>query len=489
MTTNIKKTVSDLFPRQSKITASVGKTDIQISSLCFDSRKVCEGSLFFAIVGVEQDGHIFIQKAVENGAVAVVCQILPDVLKENVLYIQVENSARALAYAASQFYGEPSSRLKLVGITGTNGKTTTVTLLHALFCKLGYKVGLLSTIQNKINEEIIPSTHTTPDPITLNHLLFLMLEAGCTHAFMEVSSHAIAQDRITALEFSGAAFSNITHDHLDYHKTFAEYIRVKKMFFDNLSKTAFSLTNADDKNGLLMLQNTKATTYTYALKNPADFKCKIIENSLLGLHLNLDGMEVWCRLVGEFNAYNLTVIYAIAVLLGEERLEILRLLSELGAAEGRFEVVKIPERPTAIVDYAHTPDALENVLTTIRSVKADGQHIITVVGAGGNRDAQKRPLMAKIAAENSDKLILTSDNPRFEDPQIILDQMMEGIDIIQKKKTLQILNREEAIKTACMLANSNDIILIAGKGHEKYQEIQGVKHHFDDKEIVRKYIQ
>ncbi|MEG2177949.1 MAG: UDP-N-acetylmuramoyl-L-alanyl-D-glutamate--2,6-diaminopimelate ligase, partial [Bacteroidales bacterium] len=432
----MKKTVKELFPDASKIKQSMSNLECVITSLCFDSRKVCKDALFFAIVGVDNDGHDFIPQAIKNGARAVVCQVWPTELYPEVLYIQVENSAKALAYAAAAFYDYPSSKLKLVGITGTNGKTTTVSLLHALFCKLGYKVGLLSTIQNKINEEIIPSTHTTPDPIELNSLLARMVNANCTHAFMEVSSHAIAQDRITALEFTGAAFSNITHDHLDYHKTFAEYIRVKKMFFDNLPKTAFAITNVDDKNGLVMLQNTVAKTYTYALKNPADFKCKIIENSVIGLHLNMDSMDVWCRLVGEFNAYNLTAIYAIAILLGEDKIEVLRLLSELVAAEGRFEVMPSARGFTAIVDYAHTPDALENVLTTIKSIKEEGQQIITVVGAGGNRDATKRPIMAKIAALHSNRLILTSDNPRFEDPQMILDQMMKGVDLIQQKKTL-----------------------------------------------------
>jgi UDP-N-acetylmuramoyl-L-alanyl-D-glutamate--2,6-diaminopimelate ligase len=401
-----------------------------------------------------------------------------------VTVILVENSSAVLAELASNFYDNPSNKLKLVGITGTNGKTTTATLSHDLFTKLGYKCGLLSTVVNKIGKELIPSTHTTPDPISLNALLADMVEAGCSHCFMEVSSHAIHQNRIHGLKFVGAVFTNITHDHLDYHATFKEYIRVKKLFFDGLTNDAFSLTNGDDKNGLVMLQNTAAKKYTYALKSPADFKVKVLENQFSGLTLNLCGTEFWSKLIGEFNAYNLVTVYAIAELLGEDKLEILTALSSLNSVDGRFQYVTSNGGVTAIVDYAHTPDALENVLKTIGSIRTRNETVFTIVGCGGDRDKTKRPKMAAIACELSDKVIITSDNPRSENPQTIIDEMMTGVEGQFYKKTLSVLDREQAIKTAVLMAEKGDIVLIAGKGHEKYQEINGVKHHFDDMELV-----
>ncbi len=460
----------------------IGTTDRVIDSLCFDSRQIQSGGCFFAVSGTTTDGHSFIDQVIEKGAIAIVCEVLPKNLSEQVTYIQVKSSSLALGICAANFYGNPSEKLKLVGITGTNGKTTTVTLLHQLFMQLGYKVGLLSTIQNKIDNEVLPATHTTPDAIQLNKILAEMVDAGCTHAFMEVSSHAIVQHRIAGLRFTGAIFSNITHDHLDYHKTFDAYLKAKKIFFDELPKTAFALSNIDDRNGDVMLQNTVAKKYTYALKSMADFRCKIIENSFTGLHLLINQSDVYCRLVGAFNAYNFLAIYATAVLLGEDSQNVLAIMSNLQSAEGRFETVKSSNGIIAIVDYAHTPDALENVLSTINNVRNGNETLITVVGCGGDRDKTKRPIMAKIACKMSDKVILTSDNPRSEDPQSILDQMNEGVELKDKSRVLTILNREEAIRTACMLARSGDIILVAGKGHEKYQEINGVRHHFDDKE-------
>ncbi|MCL2413146.1 MAG: UDP-N-acetylmuramoyl-L-alanyl-D-glutamate--2,6-diaminopimelate ligase [Bacteroidales bacterium] len=462
----------------------VGTTDIVVAELCFDSRKVKSGSCFFAIKGENTDGNSFVEKAIENGAVAVVCEVLPKKLSKDVTYVQVELSSYAMGICASNFYNNPSEKLKLVGITGTNGKTTTTTLLHELFTKLGYKAGLLSTIENKIGTAVMPATLTTPDAIEVNKMLANMVDEGCSHAFMEVSSHSVVQHRIAGLRFTGAIFSNITHDHLDYHKTFDNYIKAKKKFFDDLPKTAFSLTNVDDRNGQVMLQNTAAKKYTYALKSMADFRCKIIENSFEGLHLLIDKTDVYCRLVGTFNAYNFLAIYATAMLLGENHQEVLAIMSNLQTAEGRFDTIKSKSGIIGIVDYAHTPDALENVLSTINDVREDNETLITVVGCGGDRDKTKRPIMAKIACKMSDKVILTSDNPRTENPQTILDEMSAGVEPHEKSKVLTISDREEAIRTACMLARSGDIILIAGKGHEKYQEINGVRTHFDDKEVL-----
>jgi UDP-N-acetylmuramoyl-L-alanyl-D-glutamate--2,6-diaminopimelate ligase len=463
----------------------VGSTNIAISSVTFDSRRVKKDSLFVATRGTSVDGHSYIEKAIESGAAAIVCEILPELLIEHITYVKVLNSSEALGYIACNFFNNPSEKLKLVGITGTNGKTTTVTLLFNLFRGLGYHVGLLSTVENKINNTIIPSTHTTPDALSLNELLAKMVDAGCQYAFMEVSSHAIVQHRITGINFAGAAFSNITHDHLDYHKTFDEYIKAKKTFFDHLNEDAFALTNADDRNGMVMLQNTKAKKQTYALKSIADYKCRIIENHLNGLLLSIDGQEVWVKLIGSFNAYNVLVVYAISQLLHKDKVQVLTTLSNLNSVEGRFQYVKSKTGIVAIVDYAHTPDALKNVLETIKNIRTGNEQVITIVGCGGDRDAAKRPIMAQIACEYSNKTILTSDNPRSENPEDILNQMQVGVSPVDVKKTLRITDRREAIKTAVALASTGDIILIAGKGHEKYQEILGVKHPFDDFEIIK----
>ena len=456
-----------------------------ISSVTFDSRQVKKDSLFIATRGTNSDGHHYIELAIENGAVAIVCEELPEDLKENITYVKVLNSSASLGYIACNFFDNPSEKLKLVGITGTNGKTTTVTLLFNLFRGLGYNVGLLSTVENKINNIVIPSTHTTPDALALNELLSKMVEAGCQYAFMEVSSHAIVQHRITGIHFVGAAFSNITHDHLDYHKTFDEYIKAKKGFFDQLQDDAFALTNKDDRNGLVMLQNTKAKKYSYGLKSVADFKCRVVENHLNGLLLNLDNQEVWVKLIGSFNAYNVLVVYAVALLLKQDKVSVLTTLSNLNSVEGRFQYIKSKSGIVAIVDYAHTPDALKNVLETIKDIRTGNEQVITLAGCGGDRDAAKRPIMAQIACEYSNKVILTSDNPRSENPEDILNQMQAGISPVDAKKTLRISDRKEAIKTAVAFAKEGDIILIAGKGHEKYQEISGVKHPFDDFEIVK----
>jgi len=481
------KKLIDLL-NNSGIVQILGDIQLEIDNLSFDSRKIEANSLFIAIKGTQSDGHQYIAQTIEKGAIAVVCEDLPENPFPDTTYIKVENSSYALGEIASNFYGRPSEMLKLVGITGTNGKTTTVTLLFNLFRDLGYNTGLLSTISNRINETEIGSTHTTPDAIQLNALLKNMVEKGCSHCFMEVSSHSIIQNRIAGLKFSGAIFSNITHDHLDFHKTFAAYIKAKKQFFDHLAPEAFALTNVDDKNGKLMLQNTKAYKFTYSLQTIADFKCRIIENELNGLFLNIDGIEISTKLVGSFNAYNILAVYAAAILLKEDKIEVLRHLSNLNAAEGRFEYIQTKSKITAIVDYAHTPDALINVLKTIEAIRTKNEQLITVVGAGGNRDVSKRPLMAKIASEMSDRVILTSDNPRDENPEDILRQMEAGIDVLQKRKVLTIVNRKEAIKTACAMAKPGDIILVAGKGHEKYQEIKGIKHHFDDKEILTEFL-
>ncbi|MBI1836111.1 MAG: UDP-N-acetylmuramoyl-L-alanyl-D-glutamate--2,6-diaminopimelate ligase [Flavobacteriia bacterium] len=460
-----------------------GTTDLHVETLVFDSRNASNNTVFFAIKGATVDGHDYIPSVIEKGCQIIVTEKEIEV-PENITLIVTDNSSKALAIMATNFNENPSSKLKLIGITGTNGKTTTTTLLFNLFTKLGYKCGLLSTVVNKIGATDIPATHTTPNPVALNVLLHQMVEEGCTHCFMEVSSHAIHQHRITGLHFEGGVFTNITHDHLDYHKTFQEYIKVKKSFFDNLSETSFALVNVDDKNGSVMLQNTKAKKYTFALKSPADFKVKVMENQFSGLVLNLCGTEVWSRLIGDFNAYNLVTVYAVAELLGEDKMEILTLLSNLESVEGRFQYITSEKGITAIVDYAHTPDALENVLKTIENIRTKNETVYTVVGCGGDRDKAKRPKMAAIACEMSDKVIITSDNPRSEDPKVIIEEMMEGVEGLYYKKTLSIEDREQAIKTAVSMAEKGDIILIAGKGHEKYQEIKGVKLHFDDMETV-----
>lgn len=478
------KLLSDILYK-TRLEEIIGSTNVAISSVTFDSRKVKKDSLFIATRGTASDGHHYIEIAIENGAVAVVCEELPETQKGNITYVKVLDSSASLGYIACNFYDNPSEKLKLVGITGTNGKTTTVTLLFNLFRGLGYNVGLLSTVENKINTTIIPSTHTTPDALALNELLAKMVEAGCQYAFMEVSSHAIVQHRITGLKFTGAAFSNITHDHLDYHKTFEEYIRAKKMFFDNLQDDAFALINKDDRNGLVMLQNTKAKKYSYGLKSIADFKCRVVENHLNGLLLSIDNQEVWVKLIGSFNAYNVLVVYAIALLLKQDRVQVLTTLSNLNSVEGRFQYIKSKNGIVAIVDYAHTPDALKNVLETIKDIRTGNEQVITLVGCGGDRDSAKRPIMAQIACEYSNKVILTSDNPRSENPEDILNQMQTGINPVDMKKTLRISDRKEAIRTAVAFGKEGDIILIAGKGHEKYQEIKGVKHPFDDFEIVK----
>ncbi len=462
---------------------SQGNLDVSIDEIVFDSRQTKAGKLFVAITGFAVDGHDFIQNVIENGCEVIVAQNAITV-PESVTLIVVRDTAEALGIMASNFYDNPSQQLELVGITGTNGKTTTVTLLHHLFTQLGHKTGLISTVVNKVGTVEIPATHTTPDPVELNKLLFEMVENQCEYCFMEVSSHAIVQKRIASLKFAGGAFSNITHDHLDYHKTFRAYIDAKKSFFDHLDAEAFALTNADDKNGNVMLQNTKATKYSYALKTPADFKAKVIENLFSGLVLNLDGTELWSRLIGDFNAYNLLLAYSISQLLNQDKLEVLTILSNLESVEGRFQYLRSDAGIIAIVDYAHTPDALENVLKTIANIRTKNETVFTIIGCGGDRDKAKRPIMAKIACELSDKVIITSDNPRTENPASIIEEMMSGVEGQHFNKTLSIEDRAQAIKTACVMALPEDIILIAGKGHEKYQDIQGVKHDFDDLKIV-----
>ena len=460
-----------------------GPQDVEVKDLQFDSRQVGKGTLFVAQRGTKVDGHTFIGGAVEKGAVAIVCEELPKKMAEGVAYIKVADSSNALGLMAANYYGHPSEQLKLIGITGTNGKTTTVTLLHRMFRLLGFHTGLVSTIVNKIDEEELPTGHTTPDALELNQLLRKMVDAGCEYCFMEVSSHAVVQERIAGIRFAGGIFSNITHDHLDFHKTMAAYIAAKQGFFNALSKEAWALTNVDDKNGMVMVQNSKAEVHTYGLQHTADFHCKIIENTFEGMHLKLDGHELWCRLVGRFNAYNLTAIYGAAVLCGVKKEEVLRLLSTLEAAPGRFQYVS-GRGITAIVDYAHTPDALQNVISTIDGIRRQNQLLITGVGCGGYRDRTKRPEMARIAADGSDKVVLTSDNPRTENPDRILDEMEAGMSAMQLSHTVRITDRRQAIRTACMMAKEGDIILIAGKGHEKYQEVNGVRSHFDDVEEV-----
>lgn len=481
------KLLSDILYK-ARLEEIIGSTHMAISSVTFDSRKVKKDTLFVATRGTATDGHQYIDKAIEAGAVAIVCEELPENKKENVTYIKVTDSTHALGFIACNYFDNPSRKIKLVGVTGTNGKTTTVTLLFNLFRTLGYNVGLLSTVQNKINNTVIPATHTTPDALSLNELLSVMVEQGCEYAFMEVSSHAVVQNRIAGIQFTGAIFTNITHDHLDYHKTFDEYIKAKKKFFDTLPEEAFAITNKDDKNGMVMLQNTKAHKYSYSIKNVADYKCKIIENHLNGLLLNINNHEVWVKLIGTFNAYNVLAVFAAAHLLKQDVINILTTLSNLNSVEGRFQYVKSETGIIGIVDYAHTPDALKNVLETIKDIRTGNENVITLVGCGGDRDAAKRPIMADIACQYSNKVILTSDNPRTEDPEEILNQMQAGVQATDFKKTLRISDRREAIKTACTLAQKGDIILIAGKGHEKYQEIKGVKHPFDDLEILKETI-
>ena len=467
------------------IRSVIGSMDLEINDVQIDSRKIKPGSLFIAVKGVAVDGHQFIDKAVEAGAVGIVYEASFSAKKEGIAYVEVENSAAAAGFIAHNFFGQPSEKMKLVGVTGTNGKTTIATLLYKLFTSLGYKCGLLSTVENHIADRIVPATHTTPDVISLNALLKQMLEADCTHVFMEASSHAIHQHRITGLNFAGGIFSNITHDHLDYHKNFEEYIRVKKSFFDELPSSAFAISNADDKRGTVMLQNTNAKKYYYSLRTVADFKGKILDNSLTGLVMVVNDQEVHFRLIGEFNAYNLLAVYGTAVCLGEDKQEVLRNLSMLTGAEGRFDyLLSKQDKVIAIVDYAHTPDALLNVLATIRKLKKGFEKVITVVGCGGDRDKTKRPIMAEVACEHSDKVIFTSDNPRSEDPAQIIKDMEAGVGAAARRKYISIVDRREAIKTAISLASKEDIILVAGKGHEKYQEIKGVKNHFDDKEVV-----
>lgn len=464
----------------------VGNAEVEITGVNIDSRRIEKGHLFVAIRGTQVDGHSFIQKATDLGAAAILCEQLPEERREGVTYVVVDSTESAVGPVATMFYHDPTSKLKLVGVTGTNGKTTIATLLYNMFRKFGYKCGLISTVCNYIEDKAVPADHTTPDPIELNRLLAEMVEAGCEYAFMECSSHAIAQKRIGGLKFAGGLFTNLTRDHLDYHKTFENYRDAKKAFFDMLPKDAFAITNADDKNGMVMVQNTKAKVKTYSTRTMADFRGRIIECHFEGMYLDIDGHEVGVQFIGKFNVSNLLAVYGAAVMLGKKSEDILVVLSTLKSVSGRLEPIHSPEGFTAIVDYAHTPDALENVLNAIHEVLDGKGHVITVCGAGGNRDKGKRPLMAQEAAKQSDKVIITSDNPRFEEPQDIINDMLAGLNAQQMKKVLSIADRREAIRTACMLAQKGDVILIAGKGHEDYQEIKGVKHHFDDREEVRK---
>ena len=462
----------------------VGNDNVEITGVNIDSRRIKAGHLFVAIRGTQVDGHQFIDKAIELGADAVLCEELPEKLSGHVTYVQVESTEDAVGKVATLFYGNPSHKLKLVGVTGTNGKTTIATLLYNMFRKFGYKVGLLSTVCNYIDDVEVPADHTTPDPIELNELLAKMVEAGCEYAFMECSSHAIHQKRIGGLKFAGGLFTNLTRDHLDYHKTFENYRNAKKAFFDGLPKDAFAITNADDKNGMIMVQNTKATVKTYSIRSMADFRARILECHFEGMYLEIDGREVGVQFIGKFNVSNLLAVYGAAIMLGKKPEDILLALSTLHSVSGRLEPIHSPEGFTAIVDYAHTPDALANVLNAIHEVLDGKGHVITVCGAGGNRDKGKRPLMAQEAVRQSDKVIITSDNPRFEDPQEIINEMLAGLNEQQMRKVISIVDRKEAIRTACMMAQKGDVVLVAGKGHENYQEIKGVKHHFDDKEVL-----
>ncbi len=466
-----------------------GSTSVNISEIAFDSRKVSEWSLFVAVRGAVADGHDFILTAIEKGAIAIICEEIPEDIIPRITYVKVKDSSHALAVVCNNFYDDPSLKLKLIGVTGTNGKTTSVTLLHSLFTQLGFKCGLISTVNNLIGEITIPSTHTTPDPLQINQLLSKMVEENCDYCFMEVSSHAVVQKRIDGLTFLGGVFTNITRDHLDYHKTFDEYIKAKKGFFDHLPESSFALVNADDRNNQIMVQNTKASIKTFAQKNVADFKVKILENNFSGLLLNIEGNDVLCSLIGSFNASNLLGVYAVAMLCNQEKINVLTALSNLQPPAGRFECLQSENNITGIVDYAHTPDALENVLNTINNIRTGNESIITIIGCGGDRDAGKRPQMAQIACELSSKVILTSDNPRSENPETIIKEMQAGVPPQYYRKSLAISDRREAIRTAVALAQPGDIILLAGKGHEKYQEINGVKHPFDDKEILNETFQ
>ncbi|MFN4761523.1 UDP-N-acetylmuramoyl-L-alanyl-D-glutamate--2,6-diaminopimelate ligase [Gillisia sp. Q332] len=481
------KVLKDILYKVS-MEAVVGQTSVQIHAVQFDSRKVEFNDVFVAVRGTLSDGHEYISKAVNQGALAIICEVMPKNIVNGVTYVQVENSQKALAFMAANYYDNPSENLKLIGITGTNGKTTIATLLYHLFTKAGYKVGLLSTVDIKIAETTYPATHTTPDSLSINSYLKKMNNEGVEYCFMEVSSHGIAQERTTGLQFAGGIFTNLSHDHLDYHKTFAEYRDVKKLFFDQLPASAFALVNADDKNGEIMLQNTKAKKYTYALKSYADYNAQILENQFSGLLLKVNGHDLWSKLIGNFNAYNILAIYAVGELLGLETQENLRLISELNSVSGRFQYVISKQKVTAIVDYAHTPDALKNVLETINSIRTKNEELITVVGCGGDRDKTKRPIMGHIASELSTRVIFTSDNPRTEDPEKILEEVEAGVEPQNFKKTMTVVNRGQAIKTACQLAKPNDIILIAGKGHETYQEIHGVRNDFDDLKIVTGFL-
>lgn len=476
--------------RKVKPLEAIGSMETEITDVQIDSRKVKKGSLFIAERGTQTDGHVFISAAVKNGAAAVVCETMPEEIDGNTVFVRLESTEAAAGPIATQFYGDPSRKLKLVGVTGTNGKTTIATLLYNMFRKFGYKCGLCSTVCNYIDGEAVPADHTTPDPVTLNYLLGRMADAGCQYAFMEVSSHSIAQKRIGGLVFAGGIFTNLTRDHLDYHKTFENYRDAKKAFFDGLPKTAFAITNSDDKNGMIMVQNTAATVKTYSTRSMADFRARILEMSFEGMLLEIDGREISVPFVGKFNVSNLLAVYGAARMLGREAMEILTTLSTLHSVAGRFETLRSPSGYTAIVDYAHTPDALVNVLSAIHEVLKESRSleskVITVCGAGGNRDKGKRPLMAAEAANRSDRVVITSDNPRFEDPQAIINDMTAGLTAAQRRKVVTIADRREAIKAACMMADKGDVILIAGKGHEDYQEISGVKHHFDDREEVRK---
>lgn len=462
-----------------------GSTEKEITGVNIDSRRIETGHLFVAMKGTQTDGHAYIGKAITQGAAAILCEDMPESTVDGVTYIQVESTEDVVGEVATTFYGDPSRHLKLVGVTGTNGKTTIATLLYNMFRKLGYKCGLLSTVCNYIEDEQIPADHTTPDPIALNQLLSRMVQAGCQYAFMECSSHAIAQKRIGGLKFAGGIFTNLTRDHLDYHKTFENYRDAKKAFFDGLPKGAFAITNADDKNGMVMVQNTKATVKTYSTRSMADFRGKILECHFGGMYLEIDGREVGVQFIGKFNVSNLLAVYGAAIMLGEKPDNVLLVMSTLKSVSGRLDPVHSPEGYTAIVDYAHTPDALENVLKAIHEVLNGKGQVITVCGAGGNRDKGKRPLMAQEAVKQSDKVIITSDNPRFEEPQAIIDDMLAGLTAQQMKKVISIVDRKEAIRTACMMAQKGDVILVAGKGHENYQEVCGVKHHFDDKEVLK----
>jgi UDP-N-acetylmuramoyl-L-alanyl-D-glutamate--2,6-diaminopimelate ligase len=470
------------------INAASGDMDKEVSGITMDSRQVKSGYVFVAVKGTSVDGHEYIGQSIGKGASVIICEQLPEQLDKTVTYVVVNNTAAALGIAASNFYGNPSAKLKLVGITGTNGKTTVATLLFNLFRELGYPSGLLSTVHNRVNDQVIPATHTTPDAVKMNELLALMVKEGCQYCFMEASSHAIEQNRTAGLRFTGAVFTNISHDHLDYHKTFEAYIKAKKRLFDQLPSTAFALINIDDKRGNIMLQNTKAEKHTYGIKSMAEYKARIISDTIEGLELDIENKDIWFRLIGEFNAYNLLAAYASAILLDQDNEEVLKALSIVDGAPGRFQQVMPGHSITAIVDYAHTPDALRNVLETITKLRTGNEQVITVIGCGGNRDKEKRPLMAEIACRMSDKVIFTSDNPRNEDPGEIIEEMKKGVGPLDYKKTLSLIAREEAIKTACILAKPGDIVLVAGKGHEDYQEIKGVKNHFDDREVLQRIL-